>query len=176
LKISVSILHLLICRSPFVVCRQTKETASPVEPTSKNLEVWQKSHLLALSIYRATVGYPNSERFGLISQMRRAASSIPANIAQGCERGANAEFRQFLYVATGSANELIYFLLRSKDLGFLAPKHAETLDKAANDVKQMLTRLIQSVQATSRPASRTRPAAVNRGSRSYQSSSSGGER
>lgn len=113
----------------------------------KNLEVRQKSHHLTLEVYHATAGYPSSEKFGLINQMRRASASIPANIAEGCGRGANAEFRQFLHIAAGSANELIYFLLLSKDLGFLVPKHFETLDKTANDVKQMLTRLIQSVEA-----------------------------
>ena len=142
----------------------------------KNLEVWQKSHILALNIYRATVGYPNSERFDLISQMRRAAASIPANIAEGCGRGANAEFRQFLHIAAGSANELIYFLLLSKDLGFLVPKHAETLDKSANDVKQMLTRLIQSVDASLTNASHARTAYATGGSRVQRTENSGGKR
>lgn len=142
----------------------------------KKLEVWQKSHLLTLSVYRATTGYPNSERFGLISQIRRAAASIPANIAEGCGRGANAELRQFLHIAAGSANELIYFLMLSRDLGFLVPKHAETLDRAANDVKQMLTRLIQSVEATLGSALREGAAVVSRGSHFHRSTSSGAER
>jgi four helix bundle protein len=114
----------------------------------RKLEVWQRGQALVLSIYRATAAYPNFERFGLTSQMRRAAASIPANIAEGCGRAANAEFRQFLHIAAGSANELICFILLSQDLGFLAPKQAEVLERTASDVKQMLTRLIQKIGTT----------------------------
>src|SRR5258707_5711325 len=113
----------------------------------KKLEVWQKGQRLAVSVYRATSTYPPQERFGLTSQMRRAGASIPANIAEGCGRAGSAEFRQFLHIAAGSANELICFAMLSRDLGFLAPKQAEVLEQAASDVKQMLTRLIQRVGA-----------------------------
>jgi four helix bundle protein len=116
----------------------------------RKLEVWQRGQGLALSVYRATATYPNSERFGLTSQMRRAAASIPANIAEGCGRAASTEFRQFLHIAAGSANELICFVLLSQDLGLLAPKQAEVLERTASDVKQMLTRLIQRINATKR--------------------------
>src|SRR5437762_782503 len=81
----------------------------------RKLEVWQRGQRLALSVYRATATYPGSERFGLTSQMRRAAASIPANIAEGCGRASSAEFRQFLHIAAGSANELICFVLLSQD-------------------------------------------------------------
>src|SRR5215472_8204814 len=120
----------------------------------RKLEVWQRSQRLALSVYRATATYPDSERFGLTSQMRRAAASVPANIAEGCGRAANTEFRQFLHIAAGSANELICFVLRSQDLRLLAPKQAEVLDRTASGVKQMLTRLIQRIGTVKRAESR----------------------
>src|SRR5262249_48195954 len=113
----------------------------------RKLEVWQKGQRLTVSVYRATSPFPDSERFGLTGQMRRAAASIPANIAEGCGRGSSAEFRQFLHIAAGSANELICFTMLSRDLGLLAPKQAEILERAASDVKQMLTRLIQRINS-----------------------------
>ena len=119
----------------------------------RKLEVWQRGQGLALSVYRATATYPHSEKFGLTSQMRRAAASIPANIAEGCGRAAGAEFRQFLHIAAGSANELICFVLLSRDLGFLAPRQADALEHTASNVKQMLTRLIQRIGTTKRPDS-----------------------
>lgn len=68
--------------------------------------MWQKSHQLALDIYRLTIDFPKSEQFGLTRQMRRAAVSIPANIAEGCGRETEREFQRFLHIAAGSANEL----------------------------------------------------------------------
>jgi four helix bundle protein len=72
----------------------------------RKLQVWQKSHQLALDIYRLTIDFPKSEQFGLTRQMRRAAVSIPANIAEGCGRETEREFQRFLHIAAGSANEL----------------------------------------------------------------------
>jgi four helix bundle protein len=83
--------------------------------------------------------------FGLTSQMRRAAFSIPANIAEGCGRGTNSEFRQFLHMAMGSASELEYFIFLAKDLNFLAPKQFQTLQPRVNEIKRMLSGLFASV-------------------------------
>jgi four helix bundle protein len=72
----------------------------------RNLEVWKLAHQLTLAAYRETRSFPTDERFGLTSQIRRAASSIPANIAEGCGRRGDAEFHRFLQMAMGSASEL----------------------------------------------------------------------
>ncbi len=89
----------------------------------KKLKVWEKGHELAIAVYGATARFPKDELYGLMSQMRRAAASIPANIAEGCGRSGKAELGRFLAVATGSASELEYHLLLAHDLKFL--EHAE---------------------------------------------------
>ena len=86
----------------------------------KKMAVWQKSHALTLALYQATISFPRDEMYGLTSQLRRAGSSIPANIAEGCGRNGNAELARFLYIAMGSASELEYHLLLARDLGYLA--------------------------------------------------------
>jgi four helix bundle protein len=74
----------------------------------RKLTVWQRSHDLVLAIYDATARFPDAERYGLTSQAKRAAVSIPSNIAEGCGRETNNELRRFLFVAMGSASELDY--------------------------------------------------------------------
>ena len=85
----------------------------------RNLKVWEKSHQLALAVYKATSTFPRHELYGLTSQIRRACASIPANIAEGCGRSGDAELARFLQIAMGSASELEYHLLLARDLGFL---------------------------------------------------------
>jgi four helix bundle protein len=85
----------------------------------RELEVWRTGHALALEIYQTTKAFPKEELFGLTSQMRRAASSIPANVAEGCGRYGDPELRRFLNIALGSACELDYFILLSGDLGYV---------------------------------------------------------
>jgi len=118
----------------------------------RQLKVWQKSHSLVLRVYSATATFPEPERFGLTSQMRRAAASVPANIAEGCGRAGQAEFRQFLYTSVGSASELEYFLLLARDLRFLTEKQHENLDVSVREIKRMLTGLIQRVEQPQRAA------------------------
>src|SRR5512136_2412595 len=90
----------------------------------RNLKVWQKSHNLTLSVYKLTSKFPKDELYVLTSQIRRAAVSIPANIVEGCARGGDAEFGQFLRIAQGSAAELDYHLLLARDLNFMdAPSY-----------------------------------------------------
>src|SRR5438067_6739518 len=108
----------------------------------RKLAVWSKAHELVLAVYEASASLPRDERYGLTSQIRRAAGSIPANIAEGCGRGSNADLTRFLQMAMGSASELEYHLLLSRDLRLLtnatyAPLVAETLE-----VKRMLASLI----------------------------------
>jgi four helix bundle protein len=115
----------------------------------RELKVWQKGHKLTLAVYKATTDFPVEERFGLVSQLRRAASSIAANIAEGCGRGSEADFARFLYMALGSASELEYHLLLSHDLKLLADADYEALASDVTEVKRMLTSFIQKLTADS---------------------------
>jgi four helix bundle protein len=110
------------------------------------LKVWEKSHQLALSVYKASQHFPKEELYGLASQLRRAAASIPANIAEGCGRAGNPEFAHFLNISHGSASELLYHLILARDLGYLTPVEYETLNQGAVEVKQMLVALIKKVK------------------------------
>jgi four helix bundle protein len=85
----------------------------------RDLKVWQKAHAATLRVYECTKNFPPTERYGLTSQMRRAATSIPSNIAEGCVRSSDADFARFLHIALGSASELEYFALLARDLRFL---------------------------------------------------------
>jgi four helix bundle protein len=84
----------------------------------RDLLVWQKSHALALSVYRATARFPKTEQYGLTVQMQRAVVSVPANIAEGLGRSSRLEKRRFLNIAQGSLEELRYYLILAKDLGY----------------------------------------------------------
>jgi len=112
----------------------------------KKLNVWQKAHLLALGVYRATANFPRDELYGLTSQVRRACVSIPANIAEGCGREGEAEFGRFLQIALGSASELEYHLCLAFELKFLNDKEYELLDSQVVEVKRMLTALVKKLK------------------------------
>ena len=116
----------------------------------KDLKVWVKAHELTLQTYRATRTFPKEELFGLVSQTRRSASSIAANIAEGTGRRSDGEFARFLRIARGSATELEYHLLLSYDLGFLSRSDFDDLTRSADEVQRMLTSLIQQVQPAAR--------------------------
>jgi four helix bundle protein len=104
----------------------------------QKLEVWHRSHTLTLDIYRVTQHFPREELFGLTSQSRRAAASIPANIAEGCGRGGEKELARFLAIAAGSANELHYHLILAADLELLDVATSEQLRNEAQQVSRML--------------------------------------
>ncbi len=112
------------------------------------LKVWEKAHQLTLDVYRVTATFPKEELYGLISQIRRASSSIPANIAEGCGRGGNTELKQFLNIALGSASELEYHLLLARDLTYLSTAEYEKLANSTIEVKKMLAALITRVKNT----------------------------
>lgn len=95
----------------------------------KELAVWKRSHELTIEIYRVTQKFPREETFGQVSQIRRAAASIPTNIAEGCERQTNAEFANFLNIASGSASEVEYEVLLAKDIGYLTNEQYERFTK-----------------------------------------------
>ncbi len=113
----------------------------------KSLKVWEKAHGLTLEIYRYTKDFPKEELYSLTNQLRRAASSVPANIAEGCGKKTKADFANFLNIALGSANETEYFLILSRDLNYINQDNFNTLSKEANDVKAMLINLINKVRA-----------------------------
>ena len=110
-----------------------------------DLKVWQRSHSLALEAYRVTATFPSAERFGLISQLRRAAASIPTNIAEGSKRESNQEYARFLNIAEGSLAETEYLVMLSRDLGFLARDNADGLIKEITEIARMLNALKQKV-------------------------------
>lgn len=113
----------------------------------RKLKVWEKAHLLALEAYRATASFPDTERYGLTSQIRRSAASIPANIAEGCGRSGPAELGRFLQIAMGSASELEYHLLLARDLGFLEGATYAELADAVVEVKRMLGGFVKRLRA-----------------------------
>ena len=113
----------------------------------RDLKVWQKAHQLTLSIYRTTTCFPVEEKYGLITQLRRSAVSIAANIAEGCGRGSDPDFGRFLQVAMGSASELEYELLLSHELGFVDASLHQELFQRTTEVKRMLTSLLQKLNA-----------------------------
>lgn len=111
----------------------------------QRLKVWKKSHQLTLDIYKSTVAFPKEELYGLTSQMRRAAASIPANIAEGCGRKTNVELARFLQISMGSASELEYHLLLAHDLSYLSKSDYEHLTFTVTEVKRMITGFSQTV-------------------------------
>ncbi len=107
----------------------------------KNYEVWQISHQFVLSIYKSTKNFPIEERYGITSQMRRAAYSIPSNFSEGCGRGSDADFNRFVQIALGSAHEIEYFLILAKDLEYMEEEKSEFLQVEINIIKMKLFNL-----------------------------------
>ena len=112
----------------------------------RDLLVWQKAHQLTLAIYKETKSFPKEELYGLTSQIRRACASIPANIAEGCGKGSDADFSRFLQIAFGSANELEYHLLLVHDLGILESEIYRNLESELVEIKKMLASLITKIR------------------------------
>ena len=112
----------------------------------RDLKVWKRSHDLALQIYRATETFPKTEVFGLTDQMRRAAVSIPSNLAEGCGRMTQAELAQFSQVAMGSASELEYQLILAHELGYLGAEEFKSLSDNITELRKMLNKFIQTVR------------------------------
>jgi four helix bundle protein len=125
----------------------------------KELKVWHKSYELALAIYEASRSFPREEMYGLTSQLRRAAVSMGANIAEGCGRRSDGELVRFLQIARGSASEVEHHLLLARDLKFLQAATHQEIEKRLQEVQRMLTSLVSSIQETQRiggPAARAR--------------------
>jgi four helix bundle protein len=107
----------------------------------KKLKVWQKAHALALEVYTCTASFPDHERYGLTAQLRRAAGSVAANIAEGCGRRTDNELARYVRISLGSATELEYHLLLATDIGFLPPKLYDSLCPSVLEVQNMLAGL-----------------------------------
>lgn len=101
----------------------------------KDLKVWEKAHLYILRVYEASMSFPKEELYILTNQLRRSASSVPANIAEGCGKKSNQELAHFLNIAQGSANESEYFLLLAKDLKYMANEKHKELTLFINKVR-----------------------------------------
>jgi four helix bundle protein len=112
----------------------------------KELKVWQKAYQLCLETYKATRTFPREERYGLTSQIRRAAVSVPLNIAEGYGRRTTGEYIQALYIAYGSNSELETQMLLSGDLGFIRGEDLDRLHRGVGDVERMLKGLIKSLE------------------------------
>ena len=115
----------------------------------RKLKVWEKAHALTLDVYRVTASFPREERFALVDQLRRSASSIPTNIAEGCGRETDRDFAQFINIAAGSASECEYQFLLAKELGYLDAETYRQLDDRVNEVKRMLNALGRKLRANS---------------------------
>ena len=107
----------------------------------KKYNVWKLGHEVTLDIYRLIQRFPKEENYGLTSQMRRSSSSIPANIAEGCGRESDAEFKRFLTISQGSASELEYFTILAKDLNYMNINYSLINDKV-NKVRRSINSLI----------------------------------
>ena len=112
----------------------------------KELKVWQKSYALCIWIYQTTGNFPAEEKYGLTSQIRRSAVSIPSNIAEGYGRKTTTDYIRFLYIAYGSLCELETQLLLAGDLNFLAVGNLEELKTNISEIERMLKALIRSLE------------------------------
>lgn len=112
----------------------------------RSLNVWEKGHKITVSIYKLTQSFPKEEMYGLTSQIRRASTSIPTNIAEGCGRGSDADFARFLQMSFGSANETEYLLLLCFELGYISEENYIELNISIQEIKKMLSKLIITIR------------------------------
>ena len=115
----------------------------------KNIEIWKRSHKLTLEIYKATQCFPKEEIYGLTSQIRRAVSSIPINIAEGCGRRTNAELANFLNIASGSASEVEYEILLAKEIGYISNEQYESWTREIGELRSMLAAYMRKLKTNS---------------------------
>lgn len=110
------------------------------------MQVWSKAHQLTLELYRVSRQFPREEIYGITGQLRRAAVSIGANLAESCGRRTSNELARFVRVAMGSASELDYHLLLSRELGFMTGDDFASASATLTEVRKMLTSFLQSVE------------------------------
>ena len=112
----------------------------------KKYDIWKLSHAFTLKMYTHTKSFPKYEIYGLVSQIRRASSSIPTNISEGCGRDSDAEFNRFLTIAAGSASEVEYLIILSKDLDYIDEGLFISLNEEINTIKRKIYSLKQKLK------------------------------
>jgi four helix bundle protein len=109
----------------------------------RQLSVWSKRHLLTLKFYTITKSYPKEEMFGLVSQLRRAAYSIPSNTTKGCGRNTTPDFKRFPTITSGSSSEVTYQLFLSNQLGFISDTVYKELENQTIEIRKIIYVLIK---------------------------------
>ena len=120
----------------------------------EDLDVWREAHQVVLAVYRTTGAFPRGERFGLVDQMRRSATSVAGNIAEGCGLRSTAQLVRHLILASGSATELEYYVRLTNDLRYLPTPDAQLLRRHIQNVRRQLwafTRYLESTEAQKHP-------------------------
>ena len=115
----------------------------------RKYNVWEQSHKLVLELYRVTKTFPAEEKFGLISQIRRAGVSIPTNISEGCGKSSEKDFARFLGISFGSCQEIEYLTFLAKDLEYLSQANYDPLYLEIVSIKKQLYHLIKKLNAES---------------------------
>ena len=111
----------------------------------RKLDVWKKAYELGLSIYKCSKNFPDDEKFGITSQIRRSATSVAVNIAEGYSKKSDKEFRRYLLIARGSSAETETWLMFAKDLGYIDESEAEVLFALVNEVKALIYGFIKTL-------------------------------
>ena len=120
----------------------------------RDLIVWQKAHKMVLDVFKLTKTFPRTEIYSLVDQMKRAAYSVPSNIVEGHSKNSRKEFTRYLYISRGSLEELRYFLLLSKDLGYISEEEHNDFESKLTEISYFLNRLIKSLTSTASTTSR----------------------
>jgi four helix bundle protein len=112
----------------------------------EDLTVWQEAHKLTLEVYKLTAQFPGAEKYGIVSQLRRCSSAVPANIAEGFGRATTRELLRCLQIARGELEETRYFILLSRDLGYVTPKDYEKVGQHCESVGRLINALGSSLK------------------------------
>ncbi len=112
----------------------------------EDLTVWQEAHKLTLEVYKLTAKFPGAEKYGIVSQLRRSSSSVPANIAEGFGRATTRELLRCLQIARGELEETRYFVLLSRDLGYVASQDCDTVGQHCNSIGRLINALGSSLK------------------------------
>src|SRR5882762_9983666 len=112
----------------------------------EDLTVWQEAHKLTLEVYKLTVKFPGSEKYGVVSQLRRCSSSVPANIAEGFGRATTRELLRCLQIARGELEETRYFVLLSRDLGYVTSEDCDSIAQHCNSIGRLINALGSSLK------------------------------
>ena len=114
----------------------------------KKIDVWERSHKFVMDIYTLTEQFPTDEKFGIISQLRRAALSVPTNIAEGCGRSTETELARFMDIASGSASEADYLLYLAMELKYIKQDEYDTASNELTEIRKMISGYIKTVRNT----------------------------